>query len=85
MLVTVDYGTAIPASSFNLSIVRTADNAVETFNNLSLNSADARYALDLVNGVSQIVQLSRSCPPPRSPPCPLAPRAAARWLIRQWG
>ncbi|GAB7129690.1 hypothetical protein JCM19000A_41980 [Silvimonas sp. JCM 19000] len=62
VLVTVDYGTAIPASSFNLSIVRTADNAVETFNNLSLNSADARYALDLVNGVSQIVQLSRSVP-----------------------
>src|SRR5205814_697397 len=47
------------ASNFNLTLTRAADNRIEVFNNLSMNSADARYALDQVNGVSKLVRVSR--------------------------
>lgn len=57
--VRVDHLTSIPGSTFNLTFIRASDNSAELFENLSLNSADSRYALDLVNGVSQLVKLTR--------------------------
>lgn len=57
--VRVDHRTSIPGSTFNLAFIRAADNSAERFENLSLNSGDSRYALDLVNGVSQLVKLTR--------------------------
>ncbi|MBC9251686.1 phage tail protein [Pseudomonas alcaligenes] len=57
--VRVDHLTSNPGSTFNIAFIRAADNSAELFENLSLNSADSRYALDLVNGVSQLVKLTR--------------------------
>ncbi|MBD9482031.1 phage tail sheath subtilisin-like domain-containing protein [Pseudomonas sp. PDM14] len=57
--VRVDHRTAIPGSTFNITFIRAADGAVELYENLSLNAADSRYALDLINGVSQLVRLTR--------------------------
>jgi len=63
--VLVDYQTATPASTFNLTISYSdpdnpADNAVETYRNLSMNSSDPRYVIDLVEGVSQLLDISRA-------------------------
>ncbi|PLX77635.1 MAG: phage tail protein [Azoarcus sp.] len=58
----VDYATALPDSSFNLSIIRSSDGRAEQYANVSMNSADARYLPDLVNGVSQLVKVSRDVP-----------------------
>ncbi|MDX9837254.1 MAG: phage tail sheath subtilisin-like domain-containing protein [Azoarcus sp.] len=55
----VDYLTALPDSTFNLSVVRSTDGRAEQYANVSMNSADARYLPDLVNGVSQLVKISR--------------------------
>lgn len=55
----VDHRTGNPGSTFNLAVIRGSDNAAELYENLSMNSADSRYALDLVNGVSQLVKLTR--------------------------
>ncbi|PKO82246.1 MAG: phage tail protein [Betaproteobacteria bacterium HGW-Betaproteobacteria-13] len=55
----VDYATALPDSTFNLSIIRSSDGRAEQYANVSMNSADARYLPDLVNGVSQLVKVSR--------------------------
>jgi phage tail sheath protein FI len=57
--VRVDHATANPGSTFNLTFLRASDGRVETYAGLSLNSADARYAPDLVNGVSQLVSIKR--------------------------
>lgn len=55
----VDYATALPDSTFNLSIIRDADGRAEQYANVSMNSADARYLPDLLNGVSQLVKVTR--------------------------
>lgn len=57
--VRVDYNTQSPSSSFNLTLQRTSDGRVESYPGVTLNSADPRYAPDLVNGVSQLVTLKR--------------------------
>ena len=61
--VRVDHRTANPASTFNLTLNYTSpdnpvENVTETYQNLSMNSQDFRYALDMVNGVSQLVEVS---------------------------
>ena len=57
--VRVDHLTANPGSTFNLSLLRASDGRAEVYSNLSMNSADARYVLDQVNGNSQLVKLER--------------------------
>ena len=57
--VRVDYTTAFPDSTFNISFIRNSDGRAEQYANVSMNSADARYLPDLVNGVSQLVKISR--------------------------
>jgi phage tail sheath protein FI len=57
--VRVDYATAFPDSTFNISFIRSSDGRAEQYPNVSMNSADARYLPDLVNGVSQLVKISR--------------------------
>ncbi len=51
--VRVDYKTANPASTFNLSL------GDETYLDLSMNSNDARYVEDIINGVSKLAQVKR--------------------------
>lgn len=58
----VDYATALPGSTFNISFIRSSDGRAEQYANVSLNSADARYLPDLVNGVSQLVKIARIVP-----------------------
>jgi phage tail sheath protein FI len=60
--VRVDYATALPDSTFNISFIRNSDGRAEQYPNVSMNSADARYLPDLVNGVSQLVKISREVP-----------------------
>ena len=57
--VRVDYTTAFTDSTFNISFIRNSDGRAEQYTNVSMNSADARYLPDLVNGVSQLVKISR--------------------------
>ena len=62
--VRVNYQTTNPASTFNLilnftSVDNPSDNLTETFTNLSMNSQDARYAVDVVNAASQLVVVER--------------------------
>lgn len=57
--VRVDHLTSNPGSTFNIAFVRASDGRAELYENLSMNSADSRYALDQVNGSSQLVKLSR--------------------------
>ena len=62
--VRIDYQTADPASTFNLSLnYRSAEvpeeNRTEVFQHLSMNRQDPRYAPDLVNGASQLVTVKR--------------------------
>lgn len=61
--VRVDHQTSNPGSSFNLTLIRLADGASESYPNASLNSADLRYLLDMVNGSSQLVSASRLVSP----------------------
>jgi hypothetical protein len=56
----VDYDTPNPASTFSLRLDYTSpdnptENATETFQNLSMNRQDLRYAPDVINGVSPLV------------------------------
>lgn len=60
--VRTDYATAYPDSTFNISFIRSSDGRAEQYPNVSMNSADARYLPDLVNGVSQLVKISREVP-----------------------
>jgi Bacteriophage tail sheath protein len=55
----VDRLTTNPASTLNISFMRASDGRAETYSNASMNSQDARYVLDLVNGISQLVKLER--------------------------
>lgn len=62
--VRVDYATANPASTFNLTLNYASpdnptDNASETFTNLSMNSQDPAYVVDLVNSASQLINVNR--------------------------
>ncbi len=60
--VRVDHATANPGSTFNITFIRSSDGRAEQYPNVSMNSADARYLPDLVNGVSQLVKISRDVP-----------------------
>jgi hypothetical protein len=60
--VRVDYATANPDSTFNIAFIRSSDGRAEQYQNVSMNSADARYLPDLVNGVSQLVKITRDVP-----------------------
>ncbi|WP_310492479.1 phage tail sheath C-terminal domain-containing protein [Dechloromonas sp.] len=60
--VRVDFATAFPDSTFNISFIRNSDGRAEQYPNVSMNSADARYLPDLINGVSQLVKISRDVP-----------------------
>jgi phage tail sheath protein FI len=62
--VRIDYATANPASTFNLTVNYASpdnptDNVSETFTNLSMNSQDPAYVVDMVNGGSQLVKVNR--------------------------
>ena len=57
--VRVDHATANPESTFNIAFIRNADGRAEQYPNVTMNSADARYLPDLVNGVSQLVKVTR--------------------------
>ncbi|MDB4950654.1 MAG: phage tail protein [Gemmatimonadetes bacterium] len=65
--VDVDYATANPDGTFNLS-VSTYDPATgaagdpERYLNLSMNSGAANYAVNVVNAASRLVRLSRTSP-----------------------
>lgn len=65
--VRVSYDTGNPTSTFNLtfnfvSTENPSDSATERFTNLSMNSQDSRYAVDIVNAGSQLVRLERVVP-----------------------
>jgi len=57
--VRIDYATANPASTFNLSLLYNptdgSPSRSERYEGLSMNGADPRYVLDVVNGSSQLV------------------------------
>ncbi|OHC66402.1 MAG: hypothetical protein A2040_05135 [Rhodocyclales bacterium GWA2_65_19] len=55
----VDYATPTPDSRFNISFTRSSDGYAEHYLDASMNSADARYLPNLVNGISQLVSLIR--------------------------
>ncbi len=60
----VDYATASPTSTFNLTIAfvapdNPADTKTEFFGNLSMNSASARFVESVVNGTSTLVKAER--------------------------
>jgi phage tail sheath protein FI len=57
--VRVDYATAFPDSSFNISFIRKSDGLAEQYQNVSMNSADARYLPDLTKDVSKLVEVTR--------------------------
>ncbi len=62
--VTVDYQTSNPASTFNLTLKyqspdSPADQLVEQFANLSMNSADGRFVEAVVTGTSALVTAKR--------------------------
>jgi hypothetical protein len=66
--VRVDYQTSNSASTFNLTLNYAApeapeENRSEVFQSLSLNSKDARYVQDVVNGASQLVRVERVATP----------------------
>lgn len=61
----VSHGARIAGSNFNLTISyqqpeATAPDRVEEFPNLSMNSQDARWAEDVVNGISDLVTVERT-------------------------
>ena len=55
----VDYATPTPESSFNISFTRSSDGWTEHYPDVSMNSADARYLPNMVDGISQLVTVSR--------------------------
>jgi uncharacterized protein len=61
--INVDYATASPDSTFNISFTRTSDGQSERYSNASMNSADANYLPKLVNGASRLVNISREVAP----------------------
>ena len=61
--VRVDHATVLPDSTFNITFIRRSDGVSEQYLNVSMNSGDARYLLDLVNGASRLVSVSRAVSP----------------------
>ena len=66
--VRVSFQPGNPATTFNLtfnfvSTENPSDNLTERFTNLSMNSQDPRYVLDIVNSGSQLVEVERVVPP----------------------
>jgi hypothetical protein len=61
--VRVDHDTGNPASTFNLTLVYTSSNAAEnrseSFADLSMNRNEPRYAVDVLNDGSALVQAER--------------------------
>lgn len=67
--VRVSHKTSNPASTFNLTLNFTSadnpsDSFSEVFNNLSMNSKDALYAVDVINTSSNLVTAERVVPAP---------------------
>ena len=63
--VEVDYGTADPATSFNLTVTEVVNGTVaatESFRNLTMTAADSRYAPDVVNDGSRLISLAAADP-----------------------
>lgn len=66
----VDHNTGDPAKRFNLTVTRVDGStppvpvATETYFNLSMDAADAGYAVAVVNASSQLVQLTNVSPAP---------------------
>ena len=63
--VRVNYNTSNPGSTFNLIVNQTSpdnpgDSRTETFANVSMNSADARYVVDVVERSSQLIRAERT-------------------------
>jgi len=65
LLLTVDYATSNPASTFNLTVReliersgRLVEARVETHRNLSMNAFSGNYAVDAVNAASDLVELT---------------------------
>ncbi len=61
----VNYNTSNPGSSFNLIVNQTSpdnpgDSRTETFANVSMNSSDARYVVDVVERNSQLIRAERT-------------------------
>jgi len=57
----INYGTATPTETFNMIVNEVVNGAVvnsESFLNLSTNSADPRYGVDVVNDQSKLVRLT---------------------------
>jgi uncharacterized protein len=63
VVVRVDHATGNPASTFNLTVEYVAANPaearIETFADLTLNSQDPRYAVDVIRDGSELVTVER--------------------------
>ncbi len=62
--VVVDHDTIYPDSTFNLTLNyispdNPADSITETYKNLSMNSHDSRYVVDVINDASKLVAVDR--------------------------
>jgi phage tail sheath protein FI len=73
LLLDVDYNnvSTSDATAFNLMVTNLVDGTVETFSNVSLNTAKQNYVVKIVNDPStgsQLVKVSLVGPPPASPP-----------------
>ena len=60
----VDYDTSSPSSTFNLTINEMSVDGsqvlkTETYRNVSMDEDDAKYAIDVVNSKSKLIQLER--------------------------
>lgn len=52
---TVNYGTAAPTSTFNLTVFDTGGTISESYSNLSMSSSDPQYVTSVVNAGSAVV------------------------------
>jgi phage tail sheath protein FI len=62
--VQIDYNTSNPACKFNLTFIYTSpdnpmDSNAEKYLDLSMNSKDARYVENMINGASRLVMVKR--------------------------
>lgn len=56
--VSVDYATKTPTETFNLSVFDTSGRRRENFTELSMDKADGRYAIDVINSASTLITVS---------------------------
>ena len=80
--VLIDDDTPLNPGNFNITFTVPAGpgqaNQSETYQNLSLVPTDSRYALNLINGVSQLVTVSQYTPPAAAKPAAARPATAAQ-------